>query len=517
MANPRVAASSYYNERPQHIPKLKYRNTLPEPSPLINTEPENSFYASETDTQPSQPTSPVESEFEQSIQPSQPPSSILPPRNSSDCRGLPGSQYNRQSVQSETKSTKSAKSTKSKKSSSVFKFFTVKEPSAQALLDYQETMVKQQAASDGKVRVAGLPMVSSKQLPPDVPKVNSKWDGVPEAIKERERTVRASKRQSIQSLRPAMGLLPNRSDTSTNQDSVNPKGGNNSSKSVNSLISSTSTSSYGEDFSHLASLINMEEQVEKNATNTTGFLSVAQSVPSKDAVPRGIAQTASKDKPTRPGISREASVENYKILGLPVLAPAPAPEPITRSTALSSHAPDNKSSRNSPKFPSPVKLLPASDTINSYSKTHPAIKTTVVETRPSDPTGDQSSAEASTPNSINTPLEALRKARLVISESLNSSQQDAAHDHDHDHDTKVYSRPVVKALSSPSLPHNRLPVRIGPGIDEYFVPLSAAFPAGDTKRRPRVTVDYTQMQDSRDERRGKRASKDRNVSPWDSP
>ena len=512
MANPRVAASSYYNERTQHIPKLKYRNTLPEPSPLENTEPENSFYASETDTQPSEPTSPVESEFEQSIQPSQPPSSIPPPRSSSDSRGLSRSQYNRQSVQSEAKSTKS---TKSKKSSSVFKFFAVKEPSAQALLDYQEAIVKQQAASDGKVRVAGLPMVSSKQLPPDVPKVNSKWDGVPEAIKERERTVRASKRQSIQPLRSAMGLLPNRSDTSSNRDSVNPKDGYNSSKSASSLISFTSTSSYGEDFSHLASLINIEDQVEKNAT-AIGFPSVTQSAPSsKDAVPRGIAKTASKDKPTRPGTSREASVENYKILGLPVPALAPAPEPITRSTALSSHAPDNKSSHNSPNLPSPVKVLPAFETIKSHSKTHQTIKATVVEIHANEPTSNQSSTTASTPNSINTPLEALRRARLVISESFDSSQEDTVHDHDHN--TQIYSRPVAKALSSPGLPHSRLPVRIGPGMDEYFVPLSAAFPAGDTQRRPRVTVDYTRMQDSRGERRGKGASKDRNVAPWDSP
>lgn len=74
-----------------------------------------------------------------------------------------------------------------KKSSSIFGFLKTKEPSTQAWLDYQESIRKQQAGQDGRVSAVGLPMVSSAKLPSKVPKVNSKWDGVPEGVAQREK------------------------------------------------------------------------------------------------------------------------------------------------------------------------------------------------------------------------------------------------------------------------------------------------------------------------------------------
>ncbi|KAL9633666.1 MAG: hypothetical protein Q9204_003302 [Flavoplaca sp. TL-2023a] len=72
-----------------------------------------------------------------------------------------------------------------KKSPSVFKFFSVKEPSTQAFEAYQEQMKKRGTTQTGRVNAVGLPGVSSAKLPPTVPKVNSKWDGVPHAAKEK--------------------------------------------------------------------------------------------------------------------------------------------------------------------------------------------------------------------------------------------------------------------------------------------------------------------------------------------
>ncbi|KAI4267803.1 MAG: hypothetical protein LQ337_008177 [Flavoplaca oasis] len=72
-----------------------------------------------------------------------------------------------------------------KKSSSVFKFFSVKEPSTQAFEAYQEQMKKRGTTQTGRANAVGLPGVSSAKLPPTVPKVNSKWDGVPQAAKEK--------------------------------------------------------------------------------------------------------------------------------------------------------------------------------------------------------------------------------------------------------------------------------------------------------------------------------------------
>lgn len=80
----------------------------------------------------------------------------------------------------------SAKRSK-KKGKSFFNFFSVKEPSQQALEDYQRHMRKKGNSSDGRSPSIGLVGVSSAKMPPTVPKVNSKWDGVPQALKEKEK------------------------------------------------------------------------------------------------------------------------------------------------------------------------------------------------------------------------------------------------------------------------------------------------------------------------------------------
>ncbi|KAL8980008.1 MAG: hypothetical protein Q9205_004800 [Flavoplaca limonia] len=72
-----------------------------------------------------------------------------------------------------------------KKSPSVFKLFSVKEPSTQAFEAYQEQMKKRGTTQTGRANAVGLPGVSSAKLPPTVPKVNSKWDGVPHAAKQK--------------------------------------------------------------------------------------------------------------------------------------------------------------------------------------------------------------------------------------------------------------------------------------------------------------------------------------------
>lgn len=79
----------------------------------------------------------------------------------------------------------SAKRSK-KKGKSFFNFFSVKEPSQQAFEDYQRHMRKKGATSDGRSASIGLMGVSSAKMPPTVPKVNSKWDGVPQALKEKK-------------------------------------------------------------------------------------------------------------------------------------------------------------------------------------------------------------------------------------------------------------------------------------------------------------------------------------------
>lgn len=78
------------------------------------------------------------------------------------------------------------KGQKKKKGNSMFGFLTLKEPSQSALEQFAEKQRKQAAEKGGKVSAVGIPSVSMQKLPPTVPKVNSKWDGIPESLKAKE-------------------------------------------------------------------------------------------------------------------------------------------------------------------------------------------------------------------------------------------------------------------------------------------------------------------------------------------
>ncbi|KAL8691793.1 MAG: hypothetical protein Q9218_003069 [Villophora microphyllina] len=86
-----------------------------------------------------------------------------------------------------------------KKSSSILKFFSVKEPSTQAFEAYQEQMKKRGTTQSGRANAVGLQGVSSQRLPPTVPKVNSKWDGVPQTVKDKAKEKDTTHRQSFAS------------------------------------------------------------------------------------------------------------------------------------------------------------------------------------------------------------------------------------------------------------------------------------------------------------------------------
>lgn len=84
-----------------------------------------------------------------------------------------------------------------KRGGSFLRMFTAKEPSTQAFEDYQKQMMKKGASKNGRVAPVGMPGVSSAKLPPTVPKVNSKWDGVPQAVKDREKEKDKAMRESM--------------------------------------------------------------------------------------------------------------------------------------------------------------------------------------------------------------------------------------------------------------------------------------------------------------------------------
>lgn len=70
-----------------------------------------------------------------------------------------------------------------RKSSGVMSFLTLREPSTSALEQFAEHERKKAAQKGVKSVAAVMPGVSSQKIPNHVPKVNSKWDGLPEHAK----------------------------------------------------------------------------------------------------------------------------------------------------------------------------------------------------------------------------------------------------------------------------------------------------------------------------------------------
>ena len=89
-----------------------------------------------------------------------------------------------------------SRSKKKKTGSSVLSLFTLKEPSANALEHYAKQQFKQAQERGGAPIPAGIPGVSSSRLPADVPKVNSKWDGLPESARAKIKASKSSNQRN---------------------------------------------------------------------------------------------------------------------------------------------------------------------------------------------------------------------------------------------------------------------------------------------------------------------------------
>ena len=68
---------------------------------------------------------------------------------------------------------------------SIMGFLTLKEPSNLALEDFAALQRKQAAKKGASTTTVGMPSNSSQKLPRHVPKVNSKWDGLPDSTYRR--------------------------------------------------------------------------------------------------------------------------------------------------------------------------------------------------------------------------------------------------------------------------------------------------------------------------------------------
>lgn len=162
--------------RPPRIPKLTYRNPLPvADDSSINSKSSSACEASDS------------SGSRQLLTPPSTPKLTL----ESDARSITSSGSISLASSDGSVSRESKSSTTKKKKNGVLNFLALKEPSQNALEQFAEAQRKQTAAK-GQPLQSGAP----QKLPSTVPKVNSKWDGVPESVKSSQNSVRSSKRNS---------------------------------------------------------------------------------------------------------------------------------------------------------------------------------------------------------------------------------------------------------------------------------------------------------------------------------
>ncbi|KAJ8107491.1 hypothetical protein OPT61_g8827 [Boeremia exigua] len=163
------------------IPKLKYRNPLP---------PDQISLSSQISAQEAIPL-----QRQASAASSDVPSSPYRPSFETTASTTSSSLASAPSSHSSSNDSKAAK--KKKKSNSVFGFLSLKEPSQVALEQFAEQQRKQGSGkgttspSNSSVKTGAT--IASKRLPDSVPKVNSKWDGVPDAVKKRQSTASAAR------------------------------------------------------------------------------------------------------------------------------------------------------------------------------------------------------------------------------------------------------------------------------------------------------------------------------------
>jgi hypothetical protein len=228
-----------------------------------------------------------------------------------------------------------------KKSSSIFGFLKTKEPSTQAFKEYQEAIRKQ--AGNGRLTVVGMPMVSSAKLPAKVPKVNSKWDGVPEVLKEnkgargRENTSFRS-RSSSRSAGRAASAMSNHSK----QNSLN-------SVDARSIASSSNQSS------------RPDTVWTPSDTCTRDFASMPQI--EKSSAPQSPLSDVASFTSSLSDTSKPQEARNNPKLDLPAVPPVP--------TISTIHTPPQESPRayNSHKTPQPTQWAQAGQMLTPESNT----------------------------------------------------------------------------------------------------------------------------------------------------
>jgi len=163
--------------RAPRIPKLTYRNPLPADQTSIASQT-TSTDASDTDLAADHHPSTFSALDSDSRSTTSSAATSLASNGSTSCE---------------------SKASSKKKKSGVLNFLSLKEPSQLAFEQFAESQRKQQAAKGGSSSPIGFQGVSPQKLPTTVPKVNSKWDGIPNSVKSSRSSMASSQRSSTSS------------------------------------------------------------------------------------------------------------------------------------------------------------------------------------------------------------------------------------------------------------------------------------------------------------------------------
>ncbi|KAK7542423.1 uncharacterized protein J3D65DRAFT_214923 [Phyllosticta citribraziliensis] len=170
------------------IPRLTYRNRLPQDStdtiepvskPALDAQPV--FPGNERRADPAQRQVSAATSLESSLVggPARPSSATTPGKTNQPTSADAFAQRRSDSIAVDKK----AKKTKLR-GISLLGFLAVKEPSANAL-EHFARQEQRRAEAKGSISVASM---SHQKMPEGVPRVNTKWDGLPEAVKTRPGT-----------------------------------------------------------------------------------------------------------------------------------------------------------------------------------------------------------------------------------------------------------------------------------------------------------------------------------------
>lgn len=247
-----------------------------------------------------------------------------------------------------------------RKKSSILAGFFSKEPTISALAQVEADLT----AKHGAATPHTVPHVSSRRMPDHVPKVNSRWDGIPETVKSREREEKQRKRLSqTGTLNSPQYILRSRSSDESIRDTYNGqqsqfRRGSDTASHTDSWQSRTDTSTGPQRHESFSSGSSSNASRDAKARQAASVKSQSLRSPSGNSLPEitsffphqqaqeanqsSHGQKSSRVPPSRTGTTRS---DTTSIEAIPEHSSSPVPTPREKSPATPIYGDDRSGHR----------------------------------------------------------------------------------------------------------------------------------------------------------------------------